>query len=268
MLPRLPCPLRSRMMLLGAGSSGSGAAAGTAEKTQIVCLADVRGNRHGKYFTLADQNGSVEVWFNLGYHAEITSVEVVNPGASYATAGEGAGFAIAVTALNRVAFWFNTGTETVPDFSGDAVDSYVQVDISSGDSATQVATTLAAAVAGIVGTSPVQDGATIYITNSTTDEVNAPNALTSTCNVTRVLTGGPGASPPVVADRDIEVNYSVGDSASAIATALQAALDADAQFSATRNTATVTATDAAVGARTDAADVDTGFTITTTQQGT
>lgn len=63
--------------------------------------------------------------------------------------------------------------------------------------------------------------------------------------------------------RQIEITTIVtGDSAATIATAIAAVLEADAAFTASATGSLITVTDAAVGARTAAADGNAGFTIT------
>jgi len=80
-----------------------------------------------------------------------------------------------------------------------------------------------------------------------------------------------GSAPPpaaLAADRAIEVTgVSTDDSADSVATAIAAALSADSEFSANAVGNVITVDDAAQGARTDASDVDTGFTIAVAQQG-
>jgi len=78
------------------------------------------------------------------------------------------------------------------------------------------------------------------------------------------------AIPPdaLAADRAIEVTgVSTDDSPGNVAAAVAAALTNDPEFSATAVGSVVTANDAAQGSRADAADVDTGFTISTSSQG-
>lgn len=82
-------------------------------------------------------------------------------------------------------------------------------------------------------------------------------------------TGTSAPSGATASDRQIEVTgVATDDTAAAVATAVQSALDADGSFSASVSTDTVTVTDAATGTRTDIADGDTGFTVAVSQQGT
>lgn len=83
----------------------------------------------------------------------------------------------------------------------------------------------------------------------------------------------PFPSPPVGYGRVVTALYSVGGfpigaTAAQIASVLNSALVSDSAFTPSVVGNTVTITNKTVGPRTDSADVDTGFTITTTQQGT
>ncbi|MHA1661870.1 MAG: phage tail tube protein [Candidatus Thorarchaeota archaeon] len=65
----------------------------------------------------------------------------------------------------------------------------------------------------------------------------------------------------------INVDITSGATASAVASAIQTAVDGEGDFSATVSDNVVTITNASTGAADDAADVDTGFTISTLTQG-
>lgn len=75
------------------------------------------------------------------------------------------------------------------------------------------------------------------------------------------------STDPTPGGTGIEVDISAGDSAVVVAAALQVALDAQADFSATVYGDTVEVTNAVVGSVSDAVDVDTGFTINVLVQG-
>ncbi|MCC7443186.1 MAG: hypothetical protein IT285_16255 [Bdellovibrionales bacterium] len=81
---------------------------------------------------------------------------------------------------------------------------------------------------------------------------------------------GAGIGPVHPGRRPIEVGISTGDTANQVAAAVQTAIDAEADFSATVLANVVTVTNAAAGPATDAANVDVGgaFSVSTTVQGT
>ena len=74
--------------------------------------------------------------------------------------------------------------------------------------------------------------------------------------------------PSGLSSTGVEVNISSGDNAATVATAVNSAIHALADFSSSRDTATLTVTNAVRGSVSDAADVDTGFTISTATAGT
>lgn len=79
---------------------------------------------------------------------------------------------------------------------------------------------------------------------------------------------GTAASDPAPAGRTaIPVAYTTGDSASTIAGLVQAAVDGNANFSATVSDTEVTITAAAVGDVANATDVDTGFSFVVCREG-
>ncbi len=85
----------------------------------------------------------------------------------------------------------------------------------------------------------------------------------SVCVWLKTLVGtDPGGS-----DRSIEVDVATLATVSDVASAISAALIADGAWEASAVDEVVTITDAYKGARTDAADTDTGFAVTTTVQG-
>lgn len=77
-----------------------------------------------------------------------------------------------------------------------------------------------------------------------------------------------GGGDPAIGGRvGIEVAVAAADGANAVASATQAAIDAEAHFSASVDTATVTIVNANPGIASPSVDSDTGFTITTTKYG-
>lgn len=77
-----------------------------------------------------------------------------------------------------------------------------------------------------------------------------------------------GSDPSLSGKTGVEVDISTNDSASAVATAIESALDALSNFSASASTNVVTVTNANRGSVTDASDFNSTHTISTTTQGT
>ena len=76
------------------------------------------------------------------------------------------------------------------------------------------------------------------------------------------------SEPSGLSSTGVEVDISSGASAATVATAVNSALDALGDFGSSVSTATLTVTNAVRGSVSDAADVDTSFTISTATQGT
>lgn len=77
-----------------------------------------------------------------------------------------------------------------------------------------------------------------------------------------------GSDPSLSGKTGVEVDISTNDSASAVAIAIESALDALSNFSASASTNVVTVTNANRGSVTDASDFNSTHTISTTTQGT
>ena len=77
-----------------------------------------------------------------------------------------------------------------------------------------------------------------------------------------------GSDPSLSGKTGVEVDISTNDSASAVATAIESALDALSNFSASASTNVVTVTNANRGSVTNASDFNSTHTISTTTQGT
>lgn len=110
-------------------------------------------------------------------------------------------------------------------------------------------------LAGLVATD--MDGVSLRIPDSTGD----------VAIVAFDLDGGSTLPTPGVGERLITVAVSTGDSASVMATAMAAAIDADGAFTSSASTTLVTVKGAAVGEAVDPSDVDSGIAITVCYKG-
>jgi|TARA_R100000458_G_C8276729_1_gene252100 hypothetical protein len=77
-----------------------------------------------------------------------------------------------------------------------------------------------------------------------------------------------GGTDPGISGTGIEVDISADASNSTVATAVSNAINAQTDFSTSVSTATITVTNSVRGSVTNAVDVNTGFTISTTTEGT
>lgn len=243
----------------------SGAVVSLPEVTEVGATADSNWSLHNKYFTLYDAAGSVGVRMNGGALKEKSQVDFTGlTGMDFATGADGKYF-VAPNASIGDAIWFNTGGEVAPSTGGNEIE----VVINTGYDASQIA---AAALAALVGDATWQDagtsGAVLIFENVVTGpQVNA-SAGDSGATVSTLVEGRNAAGAVGGADRTVVVDFAQNDSANTIAGLLIAAFSGDAGFTVTSTGGNgVSFTDLANGARTDAADGDTGFSISTTQQG-
>jgi hypothetical protein len=254
--------------LSAAGASALFPLAVTREVSAIVAEADSGASLSSKYFVLTDRAGTVWVWLDTGEFATVTLTMDTQPsdgdtltigsrtytwqstlsnvdgniwiGADLAAAKLNLGYAIA-----------DSGGTPGTDYAA-AMTANTQVSLAAFASDDAVFTALA------VGTAANAFASTETFTAGT-------NVFSGT-----TMSGGLAASvaPAGSPNRKLQVTILPNATAAAVATALQVALDADAEFIASVLDATVTVTDAHTGTRTDAADGDTGWSsITTTQQG-
>lgn len=248
--------------------------AGVAEITEIVCVADV-----GEFeeFTLTSASGAVSV------QADYFVLEAPN--------GDLDAYWLDIDAAGTAP----TGAAYV------ASDNQIMVSILSTDSDIQVAGKIAAAITsaditvtdnldGTVGfvydlmgahTAPATynaddsgSGSIVIVEDNAGVDSNLNSkyflinsALDATEYYVWLNVNSEGVDPTPLGKTAIPIALSASASASTVATAIQGALTALAAFSATVSISTVENTNAADGATTDAADVDTTFTITVTQQG-
>ncbi len=190
--------------------------------------------------------------------------------------------------------WFRVdgvGVDPTPGGTG------IMVDILSGDTATQVATKVAAAIDATVPfiasslgdvvtlTNASQGTATdatdgnvggafgVSVTTQGSDSALEPGdhfllSSTTTDYYVWYSIGGTGSDPAVAGRTGIQVNINFGDSASTVATATAAAIDAQADFISSALGTAVTVTNATAGPTTDISNgTITGFVPTVTQQG-
>ena len=254
--------------LLGAaGASALFPLAVTREISAIVADADAAASLSSKYFVLTDRAGTVWVWLDTGEFATVTLTMDTQP-----SNGD------TLTIGSRTYTWQSTLTNADGNIwiGADLAAAKLNLGYAIADSGGTPGTDYAAAMTANTEVSLAafaSDAAVFTALAAGT----AANAFASTITATggnvfsaTTMSGGLAASvaPAGSPNRKLQVTIPPNATASAVATALQVALNADAEFIASVSGATVTVTDAHTGTRTDAADGDTGWgSITTTQQG-
>lgn len=236
------------------------------ETTEVQTLADASGSLAGKYFDLEDRNGAVRVWLNTTAGVPEISQVVVNTAASI----NGKYFDL-YDDVGAVRVWIdenNTGTPPATPGGG----RLLEIDVSATPSVADITNAIQAALDADSKFSATDDDTdTVTITASaagTRTDISEPDTATYfTVSVDQQGTASTTAPATPGGGRLVEATIALNATANAIATAISTAFASDAEITASAATDTVTLTNKHPGTRTDAADVDTGFTITTTQQG-
>lgn len=252
---------------------------GTAEVTDIQTF-DIADDVawSGTHFGLSDNAGRVGIFIDRGAQGESTTVHIpkTSQASDFVTGGPGRAIVIDSSAA-RVGFWFQAGTETQPDLSGQGVTEYRQVDIDPiTDDAEDVAIALHAVADGDDFITSAVDaiGNPAYVffaiipdaTGARTDAVVVNDG--GHIDFVIGVQGRDNASAPGGYDRTLRLSLvGASFSASSVASALAALLNFDGAWAASNTDDIVTVTDAAIGARTDAANVSAPFGITVTTQG-
>lgn len=205
--------------------------------------------------------------------AEITSITCI---AAAGLAGDYFYINSANDATQYYVWYEVSGSGTDPNIVG---KTGIKVEVSTSDTATQVATATKETLDVLQDFSATSAGPIVLVTNSqvghTTDATAQTSGFTITTPTqgrnsnTRVWFNSGADTPPTIPNngRLLEVAMLVADSANTIATKLQAAINADVFFNATVSTNEVTITDASFGARDNASEGTTGFTVTTQTEG-
>ena len=226
---------------------------GVEEVTSITTRADVGSNLGGTFFLIYDQAGSVAVWFNVsGANTQPSS------GANRSIQVAISANATAPTVATAVQTALDADAEFTATVLSNVVTATSVTKLSVLDSVDGGIPTGFTISTPIQGQSPASLGGTYF---DIYDDVGAVRVWLNTGSSVAPATPGGGRLLPVV--------ISPNDSASAVATLLKVAVDADAKFSATVVSNNVTITVSTVGVKTNASDgaLPTGFTITVLTQG-
>lgn len=147
----------------------------------------------------------------------------------------------------------------------------IQVDIVENDTAASVATAIESAFNGTTGFSATRVGEVVTITNDAAGDANDAVDIDTGFTISVSQQGYEAYSstnPAVIGRTGIQVNIVENDTAGAVASKTQTAINNNANFAATASGSKVTIIDENGGAVADAADVDAGVIIDVTNQGT
>lgn len=237
---------------------------GVAEVSTVQAVADVSQSLSGTYFTINSPSASFYVWMSMtetaataGYQelgltgkdgATATGLSTTTQYYVKANVDGGGVVEYDITTAGDVTWTavlalLNTATSGVATWSIEGGDIRLTSDTTGASSSVAI-------TAGTTGTDLL---ATLTDFSSVDTAVAGAAAVTST--------------DPAPGGTGIQVSISEDDTADTVASAIQTAVDANANFGATVLTDTVTITNATVGEATDATAGDSGFTVTVTTQG-
>ena len=242
---------------------------GRAEFTNITAAADTAGSLGGKYFTINSAGDATNYYVWLDHAAT----------AGFADATNGSIVGATASAIGAATYDFDVTID------GGGLQA-LSVVLTGGETYSAIAGLMSAAVAG--GTVAYDDPAFAFrVTSGTTGAGSAATvaagtagsgggdlfaALDAADTVTHTF---PAPTAGIAAPTDpapggltaITATIAVNDTAADVGAALRLAITGNVDFSTEGGGATCDVTHAAVGAATDAADVDTGFAISVGLQG-
>lgn len=234
--------------------------AGVAEVTTVDPIDNVAGALHNKHFTINRAGAQVAVVIDCGGKKETTTIDFTGlSGTNFSTDGAGKSINFSgESGLCRV--WFNTGNETDP--GGGGVSFEADIDITDDASA------IVATVSSIVG-SQIDfsvNGAVITLTAKTAG-ARTDAADVDTGALITVTQQGRDAITPIGGMTNIAVSIPDSRLADNIVDDIIAATNGQGWTVTKPSSGRARFVDSVAGARTDAADVDTGFTVAVATQG-
>lgn len=243
--------------------------AAVAERTSIQCVDDVDGSLNGKYFVIFNALGSVAVWLNNGATLkEQTQIAFTSYATSYIVDGPGYYVLLENGAGETHCFWFQVNLRpetTEPELGGSVI--YHRVDLLGTDDPYYVSLAAQAAIYAAGWNVSWNGFSSLLIEDmSPGPRIDASGTIPDTISI--IQQGDTSyASAPEGFGATVEISFANNASAGALAYAMATALAATGYFTGDYSGAVAIIEDASTGARDDAYDVDTGFTITVTRQG-
>jgi len=235
------------------------------EVSSITAVEDVGGSLGGKYFTYSTPPTDHYVWMNVGAEQEVSTFFVIAGGVIPPIGGS---YFLYSTPSTDYYVWFDIADGSMdPNVSG---RTGIEVDILPFDSSEAIALAIRQALNQTDGITATVSGFIVTATSDTggnTTNLSAGNTAGAIfLPPTSPIEGLDGSTDPAPTGRvGIEVNISADDSAADVAQAIKSALSSTDGITATVSGSEVTATNDTGGDVTDAADVNTPFTIAITQ---
>jgi|GEM_PF-6732596 len=239
----------------------------TYEQTQVQTIADSSGSLSGTYFNLYSTTSDYYMWFNIDgssfnpglSYPEITEV-VINTDAS----GLDGDYFLLSSSSTDYYVWMNVDNGSTDPADGGGRTG-IEVNILSTDTEAEVAGKIATVLQSESAFSISTTTQTITITNNTPGSTsNAADSGANNFSITITQQGQDAAA----SGAGIEVGITTDDTAEIIAGNIDTALESIPAFNGSYSSGdTLIIINEVAGEATNATDVDTGFTITTVNDG-
>jgi hypothetical protein len=245
------------------------------ERTTVTPVAgDTGGSLGGKYFTVnsAGDATSYYAWLDHPGLGESVSLDFTSaPASGYPTGAVAAAWFDVTSTTATYRFWFSDGATTPPAVT---TETLIAIPFTGAEAAIATAALVVTALvttsadadfASIVnGGTPIVTG-TLVTAGDVTDPVDG--AIATGATIASTTQGIAPATDPVGPGTSLPITYAIGDGVLTLATKIGSAITANLDFTASDAGGVTTINTVGTGVTTDSADVDTGFTIATTQQG-
>lgn len=229
------------------------------EITEITAGADTSGSLSGKYFNLTSSTTSFYVWMDVAGVSEITDIATV---ADVASSLNNTYFALH-SPSTAYFVWYSDGTGVEPAGTGTAVP----VVYTAGDTADTIASLTQVEITALGAFSASVTTNTVTVTNAVADIATDAVDVDTGFTITTTTQGIAPSVDPAPGGTGLAVVLSRDAADSTVASQMQSVIDGQGSMSAGVVGAVVTVTNASTGPVADAVDNNTGFGITTTQQG-
>lgn len=242
--------------------------AGRVERSVVTCVADSNGSLAGTYFDLEDSNGAVRVWLDAA--AGVPEVGTIQAVADVASSLDQTYFLI-YDDVGSVGVWIDVDNNgSVAPAGATAADRTLEVTgVSADDTADEVAAAIQTRLNNDSTFTATVSTDTVTVRSSTpglrTNTIDGDTGFTfattqqGTASTTAPATPGGGRLVPVA--------LSLNATATAIGAAIATAFAEDVEIAASAGAGVATLEDRHPGTRADLVDGDTGFGVSTTQQG-
>lgn len=229
------------------------------EITEITAFSDVSGSLGGTYFNIHSTSTSFYVWMDVAGVSEIADIVTV---ADVASSLNSQYFFISSPTVTYYV-WYSDGTGVDPAPGGTAIP----VVYTAGATADSIASLTQSAITALPAFSASVTTNTVTVTNVVADVATNAGDFNTTFAISTTTQGIAPATEPSPGGTGIAVVLTRNATNITVASQMQSAINAQGSLSASVLGVVVTVTNISSGPVTDTTGGNTGFAVTTTQQG-